>query len=89
VAEVLDEFIPLGALLMGDGALRHNALLEGAGNTVLPPPAGRPSARGLLRLLSLEPGAAPLDDVGRWEPDYLRESGAERMWQSRISLGSR
>jgi tRNA threonylcarbamoyladenosine biosynthesis protein TsaB len=83
VGEVLDEFIPPQALLMGSGALRHKALLEGAGNTVLPPPAGRPSARGLLRLLSLEPGASPLDDVGRWEPDYLRESGAERMWKSR------
>jgi hypothetical protein len=31
----------------------------------------------------LDPGAAPLDDVGRWEPDYLRESGAERMWKTR------
>ncbi len=89
VGEVLDEFIPPGALLMGNGALRHHALLEGAGNTVLPPPAGCPSACGLLRLLSLEPAASPLDDVGRWEPDYLRESGAERMWKSRKSLEGR
>jgi tRNA threonylcarbamoyladenosine biosynthesis protein TsaB len=83
VGEVLDELIPPGALLMGGGALKHRALLEGAGNLVLPPPAGRPSALGLLRLLALDPDAAPLDDIGRWEPDYLRESGAERMWKTR------
>ncbi|MFH1762595.1 MAG: tRNA (adenosine(37)-N6)-threonylcarbamoyltransferase complex dimerization subunit type 1 TsaB [Gemmatimonadota bacterium] len=83
VGEVLDELLPPGALLMGDGALKHQALLQGAGNLVLPPPAGRPSARGLLRLLSLDAEAAPLDDLGRWEPDYLRESGAERMWKTR------
>jgi len=83
VGEVLDGLIPPGALLMGDGALRHQALLEGAGNLVLPPPAGRPRAQGLLRLLSSDPDAAPLDDLGRWEPDYLRESGAERMWKTR------
>ncbi len=83
IGEVLDELIPPGSLLMGDGVLRHHALLEGAGNAILPLPAGRPSAAGLLRLLSLDPGAAPLDDVGRWEPDYLRESGAERMWKTR------
>jgi tRNA threonylcarbamoyladenosine biosynthesis protein TsaB len=83
VGEVLDELIPPGALLMGEGALKHRALLEGAGNLVLPLPAGRPSARGLLRLLAFDPDAAPLDDIGRWEPDYLRESGAERMWKTR------
>jgi tRNA threonylcarbamoyladenosine biosynthesis protein TsaB len=83
VGELLDELIPPGALLMGDGVLRHQALLEGVGNPILPLPAGRPSAAGLLRLLSLDPGAAPLDNAGRWEPDYLRESGAERMWKTR------
>ena len=83
VGEVLDHLMPLGALLMGNGAVRHRALLEGAGNSVLPPPAGRPSAEGLLRLLLLEPGVAPLQDPGTWEPEYLRESGAERMWKTR------
>jgi len=83
VGEILDHLMPPGALLMGDGAVRHRALLEGAGNSVLPPPAGRPSAEGLLRLLLLEPGVAPLKDPGRWEPEYLRESGAERMWKTR------
>ena len=82
VGEVLDHLTPPGAIFLGAGALRHRDLLEGAGNRVLPHPAGRPSAGGLLRLLSLTPGATPVEDVSRWEPDYLRESGAERMWKS-------
>ena len=83
VGEVLDELVPPGALLMGDGALRHRALFEGMGNPVLRPPAGQPSAGGLLRLLSMNPEVPPVEDVGRWEPDYLRGSGAERMWKER------
>jgi tRNA threonylcarbamoyladenosine biosynthesis protein TsaB len=83
--EVLEGLIPPGALLMGDGALRHRALLEGADHPVLPPPAGVPDARGLLRLLRLAPTTPPLDDPGRWEPEYLRPSGAERIWKSRTS----
>lgn len=83
--EVLEGLIPPGALLMGDGALRHRALLEGADHPVLPPPAGVPDARGLLRLLRLAPTTPPLDDPGRWEPEYLRPSGAERIWKNRTS----
>jgi tRNA threonylcarbamoyladenosine biosynthesis protein TsaB len=83
VGEVIEAFVPPGALLMGDGALRHRDLLEGAGNRILPHPAGRPSAGGLLRLLSVSKDARPVENVGRWEPDYLRESGAERMWKTR------
>ena len=83
IGVVLDELIPPGAVLMGDGAVRHQALLEGAGNQILPPPAGLPSAVGLLRILSLDLGVPPVADPGSWEPDYLRESGAERMWKTR------
>ncbi len=83
VGEVLDDHIPPGALLMGDGAERHRALLEGAGHRVLPYPAGRPSAEGLLRLFTLTPDPVPVFPVGRWEPEYLRESGAERMWKTK------
>jgi hypothetical protein len=72
---------------MGDGVLRHRSLLEGAGYSVSPPPAGRPSAEGLLRVLTLVPDLAPVGDVGRWEPEYLRESGAERMWKTRGDWG--
>ena len=89
IGEVLDGMIPPGSLMMGDGALRHRGLLEGAGNSVLPTPAGQPSAGGLLRLLSLDPSTAPLKDPGRWEPEYLRESGAERMWKTKLGSKKR
>lgn len=79
LAEVLSGLIPPAAFLMGDGALRHRAILESAGHLVLPPPFGRPTADGLIRLLSLAPDTRPLKDPGRWEPEYLRSSGAERM----------
>jgi tRNA threonylcarbamoyladenosine biosynthesis protein TsaB len=83
IGEVMEELVPPGAFLMGDGALRHRSLLEGTGHPILHPPAGWPSAAGLLRLLFLDPAARPVEDVGRWEPEYLRESGAERMWKAR------
>ncbi len=83
VGELLVGLLPPGALLMGDGALRHRAILEEIGHPVLPPPFGQPTADGLVRLFSLSPGAPPLEDPGRWEPEYLRASGAERMWKTR------
>jgi tRNA threonylcarbamoyladenosine biosynthesis protein TsaB len=83
VGEVLESLVPPGAVLMGDGAIRHRDLLEGAGNGILSPPAGWPSARGLLRLLALDPGSGRIADRSRWEPDYLREAGAQRIWKLR------
>ncbi len=82
VGEIMDGLIPPGAVLMGDGALRHKDILEGGGSSVLPLPMGHPSAPGLLRLLSLAPDTSPVQDVGGWNPDYLRESGAERLWKT-------
>jgi len=86
LAEIMDGLLPPGALLMGDGALRHRALLEDAGHPILPPPFGQPTADGLIRILSLQPDAPPLEDPGRWEPEYLRASGAERMWKTRKGI---
>jgi tRNA threonylcarbamoyladenosine biosynthesis protein TsaB len=83
VDEILDGMIPPGAVLLGDGARRHQDRFQEAGHVVLPYPAGRPTALGLIRLLALDPGRPPLGDPGRWEPCYLRESGAERMWKTR------
>ena len=68
---------------MGEGAVRHRAILEEAGHPVLEAPFGQPTADGLIRLLSLAPETPPLDDPGRWEPEYLRASGAERAWKTR------
>jgi tRNA threonylcarbamoyladenosine biosynthesis protein TsaB len=85
--QILEGLIPEGSLLMGDGALRHRALLEAYGYSVLPPPFGQPTADGLIRLLALNPETPPLDDPGRWEPEYLRASGAERMWKTKAEQG--
>ena len=67
------------ALFGGDGADRHADEIRGAGFPVLPSPMGEPLADGLIRLLTLSPETAPLEEPGRWEPDYLRATGAERM----------
>jgi len=83
VDQVLDPPFPLDGLLMGDGAWTHGALLEGSGRSVLPAPAGAPRAEGLLRVLAGDPAVRPVDDTGAWEPDYLRESGAERARRAR------
>jgi tRNA threonylcarbamoyladenosine biosynthesis protein TsaB len=81
VREVVDGQIPPGAVLMGDGVQRHRAILESLGNPILPEGAGLPDAGGLLRGLAMTPDAVPVRDVGRWNPDYLRVSGAERLWK--------
>jgi tRNA threonylcarbamoyladenosine biosynthesis protein TsaB len=83
VGEVMENLAPPGALVMGDGAIRHRDILEGAGQRILSPPAGWPSAPGLLRLLSLDHDTGRVVHRSRWEPDYLREAGAERMWKLR------
>jgi tRNA threonylcarbamoyl adenosine modification protein YeaZ len=88
VGEMINGLLPPGALLMGEGALRHRAILEDAGHPVLGPPFGYPTADGLIRLLSLDPDTPPLEDPGRWEPEYLRASGAERIWKARKGTGS-
>lgn len=88
IAEMLDGGFPPGALLMGEGAVRHRDIIEDAGHPVLPAPFGQPTASGLIRLLSLHPDTPPLDDPGRWEPEYLRASGAERMWKTRKGVGA-
>ncbi len=66
----------------GSGALRHQAHLEALGLRVLPPPAGVPSAEGLLRLAwrRARAGTLPLHPPGSpWSPAYLRPSQPERL----------
>ncbi len=86
LGEVLEGLVPPGALLLGDGALRNRPILEEAGHPVLPPPFGEPTADGLIRLLALCPDTPPLDRPEGWEPEYLRASGAERMWKTRKGI---
>ena len=76
-ALVASDILPL-ADFVGDGAVRHEELLRMQGHRVLPPPAGVPTADGLLHLLALRPGSAPVGRADRWEPDYVKGSSAER-----------
>ena len=76
---LLEEGPPAGAWFVGDGALRHEAALRAAGRPVLPPPAGVPTADGLLHALGLCGRHPPVADPGRWEPEYVRVSSAERV----------
>lgn len=77
IGELLQGVVP-GVTFMGTGALRHEALLISAGHPVLAPPAGTPSAGALLRLLHGTSERAPIDRLSRWEPEYVKESSAER-----------
>ncbi len=76
---LLGEDPPPGTRFVGDGALRHEAALRAAGRSVLPRPAGVPTADGLLHALGLRGSHPPVADPGRWEPEYVRASSAERV----------
>ena len=67
-----------GVAFAGDGAQRHQDRIRDSGFPVMGPPAGSPTGDGLLRLLALDPHTPPLERPGRWEPQYLRASNAER-----------
>ncbi|MFW6176016.1 MAG: hypothetical protein ACOC7L_04255, partial [Acidobacteriota bacterium] len=84
----LEEDLPGNVLFCGDGAIRHAGLLTGADCFVLPPPAGFPTAEGLLRVNALHPDADPVSDEPRWEPDYLRPSSARPLVRAGASAGS-
>lgn len=71
---LLAENLPDGALFMGSGARRHRERLQEAGLAVAPPPAGVPTADGLVRLMSRTPDAAPVPHG--WQPDYVKGSSA-------------
>jgi tRNA threonylcarbamoyladenosine biosynthesis protein TsaB len=69
-----------GFLLVGDGAVRYEALLAPAG-TVVHGAASVPSAVSLLELAGL--GAGERVDAARLAPMYLRQADARINWESR------
>ena len=77
IGAVLSEGLPF-SVFAGDGAQRHADEIRGAGFGLLPAPLGMPTAAGLLRAVENFPSRGPVEDVARWEPDYLRSSSAER-----------
>lgn len=84
IDELLAQDLVPETLFCGSGARLHAELVKGEGFTVLPYPAGLPTAEGLLRVHHLHPGDSPLDPGSRWEPEYLRASAAER--ESQVHL---
>jgi tRNA threonylcarbamoyladenosine biosynthesis protein TsaB len=78
VDAVLGAEIAAGTVFVGDGALRHHERIRAEGFGVLGPPSGIPTAASLLLSWSLRPDTPPLEDVGTWEPEYLKASSAER-----------
>lgn len=68
IVDVINGRPPVGTIFMGEGAALHEALLGGAGFNVRPPPAGIPTAGGLLACCDWIPV-----DPETWEPEYVRE----------------
>lgn len=66
-------------IFVGDGALKNAALLEASNARIAPAHFATPRAAALLWLSDRLPNAGLVDDIARWEPLYLRDSGAERM----------
>jgi tRNA A37 threonylcarbamoyladenosine modification protein TsaB len=81
IGAVLSESLPI-SVFAGDGAQRHEDEIRGAGFELLPAPYGMPTAAGLLRAVAGSPPREPVEDVARWEPEYLRSSQAQRMTSS-------
>jgi tRNA threonylcarbamoyladenosine biosynthesis protein TsaB len=77
IGAVLSGELPV-SVFAGDGAQKHADEIRGAGFTLLPAPFGMPTAAGLLKALAGSPSRESVEDLARWEPDYLRSSSAER-----------
>lgn len=67
-------------LFTGEAAAIHREEIERElGARVVPALLGVPRASGLLALLRAAPEPGWVEDPARWEPEYVRASGAERM----------
>ncbi|MDH3272744.1 MAG: tRNA (adenosine(37)-N6)-threonylcarbamoyltransferase complex dimerization subunit type 1 TsaB [Gemmatimonadota bacterium] len=80
--DLLDDDVPGGAVFCGNAAERHRALIEGAGFEVARREDETSLADGLVEYMARCPGHAPVEDVGSWEPEYVRVSSAERLWKT-------
>lgn len=67
-----------GAVFVGEGAVKHAFAIRAAGFNTGPGAAGVPHASALLWLASMHPEFGLVHSLPDWEPEYLRESGAER-----------
>lgn len=75
LAELLDRS-GLAPLCVGAGAVAYRAELEARGLRVAAGPASWPRASSLLWLRERRPESGRIVDPSRWEPLYVRDSGA-------------
>ncbi len=75
-------------LFVGEGALIHaEELQRELGAHVGPAHLTMPRASALIWLAQRAPEMGRVDDPARWEPEYLRASGAERIAAARAQGG--
>lgn len=79
--EVLDRFRGgTPPLFTGEAAVIHSEeIVRESGARVMPGFLASPRASALLALLRVQPMAGRVEDPARWEPQYVRASGAERI----------
>lgn len=78
LADVLEQLGEERPVWVGEGAHRHAAAIRDSGGTIGPPHLSIPRAAALIWLVTLDPAAARVERPARYEPAYLRASGAER-----------
>lgn len=76
IEDLARQMAPLEPMFLGDGAVRHRATLAGA--DLVPPYLNVPRASALLWLAANTPDVGRVATPARWEPEYVRASGAER-----------
>ena len=76
IAGLLSEGEPW--VLAGSGVARLAQTARRAGWTIAGEELGQPRASALLRLAAEYPDDGRVEDIARWEPGYVRPSGAER-----------
>jgi tRNA threonylcarbamoyladenosine biosynthesis protein TsaB len=77
IDDVVREVDSLGALFVGEGALRYRDRISSAG-PIAPAHLGVPRASALLWLAAADPDGGRVAAPSGWQPEYLRPSGAER-----------
>jgi tRNA threonylcarbamoyl adenosine modification protein YeaZ len=84
IDEVIERWAVTAPLFLGSGAVRHREELErAAGVTVADEGWAVPRASSLLWLAARIPETGRIADPARWQPDYARASGAERIAAAR------
>jgi tRNA threonylcarbamoyladenosine biosynthesis protein TsaB len=77
IDDVVREVQSLGPLFIGDGALQYRDRIASAGR-IAPAHVGVPRPSALLWFAAADADGGRVAEPARWQPEYLRPSGAER-----------